>query len=128
MKMQKVFEMTDEELNEIECRIQAASSGPWFSYVVGRDAWAVSTCIELGTCNELGLCYEIELIGGTIADQDFIANARQDVPRLLREVRTLRARLQALGAARQDSEQSRCAVEPSAASVERPTLLHSAPL
>lgn len=35
---------------------------------------------------------DIELAGATIADQDFIAHARQDVPRLLEEVARLKAR------------------------------------
>ena len=34
---------------------------------------------------------DIELSGATIEDQDFIAHAREDVPRLLAEIRRLRA-------------------------------------
>jgi hypothetical protein len=33
---------------------------------------------------------DIELSGATVADQDFIAHAREDVPRLVAEVRRLR--------------------------------------
>lgn len=33
------------------------------------------------------------MTGATVADQDFMAAARQDVPRLIAEVRTLRALL-----------------------------------
>ena len=36
---------------------------------------------------------DIELIGATIADQDFMAAAHQDIPLLLAEVRALRALL-----------------------------------
>lgn len=33
---------------------------------------------------------DIELIGATIADQDFIAHARQDIPLLLSEIKRLK--------------------------------------
>ena len=36
---------------------------------------------------------DIELSGATVADQDFIAHARQDVPRLIAEVRRLQRQL-----------------------------------
>ena len=36
---------------------------------------------------------DIELTGSTDADQDFIAHARQDIPKLLDEVKRLRALL-----------------------------------
>jgi hypothetical protein len=32
---------------------------------------------------------DIELTGATIADYDFISNARQDIPRLIAEIRGL---------------------------------------
>jgi len=34
-------------------------------------------------------CPDIELLGGSVADQDFIAHARQDIPRLLDEIERL---------------------------------------
>ncbi|MBK9029887.1 MAG: NAD-dependent epimerase/dehydratase family protein [Myxococcales bacterium] len=40
---------------------------------------------------------DIELTGATVADQDFIAHARQDLPRLLAEVRRLRAQRSSAG-------------------------------
>lgn len=91
MGLQTFLEFSDEELDRIERRCDAATEGPWFSE---RDE--VACCIELGECNELGTCRTIELSGATVADQDFIANARQDLSRLLHEVRILRARLQAM--------------------------------
>jgi hypothetical protein len=97
MGLQLLQELSDEELDRIERRSEAATVGPWYSYVVGRDSDAVVDCIELGSCNELGSCGIIELAGASVADQDFIAHARQDLPRLLREVRTLRARMRSLG-------------------------------
>ena len=33
---------------------------------------------------------DIEMTGATVADQDFIAHAKQDAPRLIAEVRRLR--------------------------------------
>jgi hypothetical protein len=90
---QELREVSDEELSAIERLVQAATVGPWISYVVGRDPYALSNCIELGLCNELGSFKCIDLIGGTVADQDFIAAAREFLPRLVLEVRALRARL-----------------------------------
>lgn len=95
-------ELSAEELDGVERLVEAASAGPWFSHVVGRDTEAVSTCIELGFCNELGSFESMRLVGGTVADQDFIAGARQYLPRLLREVRVLRARLESLYAAQEN--------------------------
>ena len=93
MKMQMYKELTNEDLDRIQGVIDAATEGPWYSYVVGRDAEATSNCIELGTCNELGSFRSMEVAGATVADQDFIASARQYLPLLLREVRVLRVRL-----------------------------------
>ena len=96
MTLQRFDELSDDELDRIECLIDATTQGPWFSYVVGRDTEVGANCIEVGSCNELGCFKSIEIVGGTVADQDFIASARQDVPRLLLEVRTLRTRLDSL--------------------------------
>lgn len=85
-------ELSDEDLDTIERLVKAATEGPWFSYVIGRDAEACSNCIELGSCNELGSFKSVEIVGGTVADQDFIACAREVLPKLLVEVRAWRAR------------------------------------
>ena len=76
------------ELQEMEARAAAAQLGPWKSWVEGRDFLSGSNIIQTGEGGE-----DIELSGATIADQDFIAAARQDVPRLIAEVRMLRALL-----------------------------------
>ncbi|TPI13939.1 hypothetical protein FJW06_11530 [Mesorhizobium sp. B4-1-3] len=76
------------ELQEMEARAAAAQPGPWKSLVEGRDFLSGSNIILTGESGE-----DIELSGATIADQDFIAAARQDVPRLIAEVRILRALL-----------------------------------
>lgn len=96
MKLQTHRELTDSDLDRMTRLVDAATAGPWFSYVVGRDPEAGTNCIELGWCNELGSFKSIETAGATVADQDFIASARQDMPRLLLEVRVLRARLASL--------------------------------
>jgi hypothetical protein len=81
----KTFDgMTDEELDRIEARLHDATPGPWVSYVEGRDHDSGSSFIQTNAD-------DIELSGATIADQDLIAHARQDLPKLLIEVRRLRA-------------------------------------
>jgi hypothetical protein len=92
MEIRTFHQISDEELSCIERRIDAATAGPWFYYARGKDAGL----ILLGDCNEIGVFKSIDLIDASAADQDFIVNARQDLPRLLLEVRSLRARLDAL--------------------------------
>lgn len=73
-------------LKEIEDRANAATPGPWISYVEGRDFTSGSSFIR--TAGD-----DLEISGGTVADQDFIAHARQDVLLLIQEVRRLAVRL-----------------------------------
>lgn len=80
-------QMTDEELEEIEQLCAAATAGPWTSWVEGRDHLAGCNFIMTGD-------QDIEFIGATVADQDFIARARQEVPRLVTEMRRLRREAQ----------------------------------
>ena len=75
----------DKNLTLIEARLRDATPGPWSSFVEGRDHSSGSSFIRSPTS-------DIELSGATTADQDFIAHARQDVPRLLEEIRLLRRR------------------------------------
>jgi hypothetical protein len=93
MYMQALSDLSADELERIERRVVAASAGPWISYAVGRDPAAECNRIETGVCNELGTFTSIEIVGGSVADQDFMACARQDIPRLLQFVRLLRALL-----------------------------------
>lgn len=83
--------MTDTELKEIRLRCDAATHSPWVSYVEGRDHTSGSNFIMTGEGDSRG--EDIELSGATIADQDFIAHARQDIPRLLDEVQRLKEKL-----------------------------------
>jgi hypothetical protein len=80
--------LTERDLSEIEARCNAASQGPWASYVEGRDHTSGSSFIMTGPPDQRG--EDIELSGATVQDQDFIASARQDVPRLIAEVKRLR--------------------------------------
>jgi hypothetical protein len=76
--------LTDEEIGEIRKRTDAATPGPWNAYIEGRDHVGGSSFIM--TSGE-----DIELsAGATVADHDFIAHARQDIPRLLAELARLR--------------------------------------
>lgn len=83
--------MTEAELREIEKRAEAASEGPWqvgdnygsFKEIIygGGKGWAV--CEMVGTVEEKG---EKNLA--------FIAHSREDIPRLVAEVRRLQAVLE----------------------------------
>jgi hypothetical protein len=77
-------ELTVEDLRRIERLCEAATRGPWRSFIEGRDHQSGSDFIK--TAAE-----DIELSGATHDDQDFIASARQDVPRLVAEVWRLRS-------------------------------------
>jgi hypothetical protein len=79
--------MTEDEIDEIEARCNSSSPAPWKSFVEGRDHTSGSSFIRTGPENLAGR--DIELSGATISDQDFIANSRQDVPRLIAEIRRL---------------------------------------
>ena len=78
-------ELSDTDLDEIEARLRVATAGPWKSYVEGQDHTSGSSFVATSAS-------DIELTGATVGDQDFIAHAREDLPRLLDEVRRLRAR------------------------------------
>ncbi|MER8409597.1 MULTISPECIES: hypothetical protein [unclassified Mesorhizobium] len=80
--------LSELELQEMEARVAAAQTGPWKSWVEGRDFSGGSNFIQTGQGPDRG--EDIEMTGATIADQDFIAAARQDIPRLIAEVRRLR--------------------------------------
>ena len=77
--------MTDDELQTIKRLCEAATPGPWRAFIEGRDHLAGSSFIQTPVD-------DIELSGATDADYDFIANARQDIPRLLDEIHRLRAK------------------------------------
>lgn len=75
--------MTEIEIEEIKARYRRATPEPWTSFVEGRDMYGADTFIRTGG-------EDIYLAGATVADQDFIAHARQDIPRLIEELERLR--------------------------------------
>ena len=85
--------LSDEELHLIAARVAVATPGPWTSFIEGRDHQSGSNFIMTGEVGRRG--QDIELIGATEADQDFIAAAREDIPRLLETVRVLQSALKA---------------------------------
>ena len=80
--------ITEEELLQIEQRANQAQPEPWKAFIEGRDHESGSDFIMTGNEGQRG--EDIEMIGVTIADYDFIAHARQDIPRLIREIRELK--------------------------------------
>jgi len=115
--------LTDAELEAIERRCAEASPGPWIAQILGTleeakmlgrfrwaqpgpgfGPWPMSTQTQVGvvwraptplrkpddTPLRIGLPGVVEV---TAADAEFIANARADVPRLINEIRRLRALL-----------------------------------
>jgi hypothetical protein len=84
------MEITPEELAEIQARSDQASPGPWTSMVEARDHTSGSSFIMVGLPTKRR--EDMEISGATADDFDFIAHARQDVPRLLEEIRRLRAK------------------------------------
>lgn len=89
--------ITEEELNEIENRIKYTQKGPWKAFIEGRDHESGSDFIMtgFGTENE----NNIELSGARKDDYDFIANARQDIPKLVAEIRELKSKLNKINTA-----------------------------
>lgn len=86
--MNNINHITDEELQAIQLRCDAATPGPWKSFIEGRDHQSGSNFIMTG--EEDSRNEDIELTGASEADQDFIAHARQDIPRLLEEIKRLK--------------------------------------
>ena len=86
--------LTDAELDAIEARVVAASKVPWQSFVEGRDHTSGDNFIRVGGLDddEPDMYVSRDTVPASVADQDFIAHARRDMPRLLAEVRGLRAR------------------------------------
>jgi hypothetical protein len=82
--------LTEQELKEIELRCMKAQAGPWKAYIEGRDHESGSDIIKTGEEDKRG--EDIELTGATEADYDFIAHARQDIPKLIEEIRRLKSR------------------------------------
>ncbi|MBR0813250.1 MULTISPECIES: hypothetical protein [Bradyrhizobium] len=76
--------LTEEEFKAIKSRCEQTTAGPWKSFIEKRDKFSGSDFIQTGG-------EDIYLTGATEADQDFVAHARQDIPRLIAEIERLRA-------------------------------------
>lgn len=83
--------LNEEELLEIENRCKSGTSGPWKAYIEGRDHTSGSNFIMTGTDNNRG--EDLEIYGARFEDYDFIANAKQDIPKLIDEIRRLKTML-----------------------------------
>jgi hypothetical protein len=87
--------MTEQELNEIKVRCNKTVNGKWFAVIEGRDQTGGSSFIMTGVENiddvrNKNRGEDVYLIGATVADIDFIANARQDIPKLIAEIEQLK--------------------------------------
>jgi hypothetical protein len=79
----------------IEDRCQAASPGPWKAFVEGRDHWSDDDFILVSEDDAEPDMYVYRATSEVYGQPrpmilDFIAAARQDVPRLLSEIQRLR--------------------------------------
>lgn len=83
-------QLSPEQLVEIATRCDRATPGPWSSYVEGRDHISGDSFIMTGGD-------DIYLTGASANDQDFVANARQDIPMLIAEIYRLRDLLRSRG-------------------------------
>lgn len=86
--------LTSEELENIQRRCKAATPGPWISSWEGRDHTSGESVILRGDQRQYDDLY---ISPSTLADQDFIAHAREDVPKLVDEVLRLKEILKAHG-------------------------------
>lgn len=90
--------LTHEELQAIKARAEAATPGPWTNVDEDGEHWKSITAIEGG--DPLSVTMKIYDEGGhSLADAEFIAHARTDVPALVAEVERLRKALLKRGAA-----------------------------
>lgn len=83
--------LSEEYLEEVRRRCESVTPGPWISFVEGRDHTSGDNVIVRGP---EGSEEDLYVIGGTAADQDFIAHARQDIPLLLKEIERLQSLLE----------------------------------
>jgi hypothetical protein len=83
--------ISESELKQMEERSNRAQAGPWKAYIEGRDHKSGGDFIMTGIADQRG--EDIEMTGATHSDYDFIASARQDIPRLIKEIRKLKEQL-----------------------------------
>jgi hypothetical protein len=85
-------ELTPAVLDAIDARVERALPGPWWASWEGRDHVSGDSFIGTGQDDHLGPDIYVTTDDGPagVGDLDFIAGARQDIPRLTAEVRRLR--------------------------------------
>lgn len=98
--------LTDADLDEIEARANAATPGPWDVSDGNEGDWpprplwmVTNEAFHNPPADDDTPWIAAELHTGVRDDAEFVAAARTDVPRLLAEVRRLRAALASLPAA-----------------------------
>jgi hypothetical protein len=84
--------ISDAELDAMQQRADAAVDGPWEAFVEGPDD-AGSSCIFVCDDDEPEFYLSPQRYANSAAELQFIAASRQDVPRLIAEVRRLRREL-----------------------------------
>lgn len=88
--------VTAEEIRVIEQRLGRASVGPWFHNSTsvmadlepGRSLYKIAHAYEAGTAEQFRAGH-----GNCVDNAEFIAHAREDVPRLIATVKALREML-----------------------------------
>jgi hypothetical protein len=90
--------LTDDELDRIATRADASLPGPWEAFIEGREHSSGDDFIRTGGLDDASPDMYVTLSywndeppkSATAEVLDFIAAARQDIPRLVAEVRRLR--------------------------------------
>jgi hypothetical protein len=88
------LELNNEQIEKIKLRCERATPGPWISSWEGRDHTSADSVILRGGQRQYDDLY---ISPCTLADQDFIAHAREDLPMLVDEILRLRKILKAQG-------------------------------
>jgi hypothetical protein len=86
-------QLTDAELAEIEERVNAATAGPWKNRPLESEGDS-STVYQMSRFVDGREVSRICEVFSEEANAAFVAHARQDVPRLLAEVKRLRAHVE----------------------------------
>jgi hypothetical protein len=73
-------------IEDVILRNEAATPGPWIDYLEGRDHTSGESFIARGINRSEK---DLSLIGGSDADIEFIAHAKQDIPVLINEIKRL---------------------------------------
>jgi hypothetical protein len=84
--------MSQKRIDEIAARCAAARAGPWRAYIEGREFLGGSSFIKIGegANRQEDLYLSGDDTAVPVADFDFIACARGDIPFLLEEIDRLK--------------------------------------